>query len=117
MNKLHRKAVVKYYNRKFSNSKEIGKKTWKLINEVTGGNAEIGHSEVQLEGFLPDDTSGISNNFGKLFYNIGIKVRNSVKDRCKQVQEYIICDSGGESFELAFDRGTSDELLKLQLKG
>ena len=73
--------------------------------------------DSQLERFAPDDKSWIANKFGCFFANIGIKAKNNIKNRYQQVQEYIICDSGGESFELAFDRGTSDELLKLQLKG
>ena len=80
---------------------------------MTNGNAEIGRNEVQLEGFASNDKSGIANEFGNFFSNIGIKVQNSVKNRCQQVQEYIICDNRGESFELAFDPCTSDELLKI----
>ena len=79
VNKLRRKAMAEYYDRKFSNCKGNMKETWKLINEVTNGNAEIGRNEVQLEGFASDDKSGIANEFGNFFSNIGIKVQNSVK--------------------------------------
>ena len=44
------------------------KETWKLINEVTDGNVEIGGDEEQLERFTPDDKSGIANRFGDFLY-------------------------------------------------
>ena len=53
VNKLCRKAMAEYHDKKFPNSKGNMKETWKLINEVTGGNAETGGNEVQLEGFIP----------------------------------------------------------------
>ena len=42
-----------------------------------------------------------------------MKVQNSAKNRCQQVQEHIICNNRGDSFELAFDRCISDELLNI----
>ena len=66
MNKLRRKAMAEYYNRKFSNSKGNKKETWKLMNEVIGGNSEIGGDGVQLEGIAPDKP-GILNKFGDFF--------------------------------------------------
>ena len=48
---------------------------------MTGGNAEIG-GEVHLEGFIPDDNSEIANKFNNFFSSIGIKVQNSVKNKC-----------------------------------
>ena len=67
MNKLRRKAMAEYYDRKFSNSKGNKKETWKKINKMTGGNSEIGRNEVQLEGFVPGDKSGIANKLGIFF--------------------------------------------------
>ena len=115
MNKLRHKAMAENYDRKFSNSKGNMRETWinELANEVTDWNAETGGDEVQLEGFVPDDKSGIANKFGNFFSNIGIKVQISVKNRYQHVQKFIICDNRGESFELAFDQCTSDELLKI----
>ena len=40
-------------------------------------------------------------------------MQNSVKNRCQQVQEHIICNNRGETFELVFDSCTHDELLKI----
>jgi len=41
--------MAKYYDRKLSNSKGNMKETWKLIDDVTNENAEIGGNKVQLE--------------------------------------------------------------------
>ena len=59
VNKLCCKAMAEYYDQKFSNSKGNMKENWKLIKEVTGGNADTGGDEVQLEGFAREDKRGI----------------------------------------------------------
>ena len=94
VNKLLRKAMAEYYNLKFSNSKENMKETWKLIKEVTGGNADTGGGdEAQLEGFAREDKSEIVNKFGSFFSNISCEVQNSVKidfNRFKNISYVII---------------------------
>jgi len=42
--------------------------TLKLINEVTGGNAEVVENGAKLEEFVTDDKSRIANKFGDFFY-------------------------------------------------
>ena len=61
---------------------------------MTRGNADTGGGdEVQLEGFACEDKSGIVNNFGSFFSNIGCEVQNSEKIdviRCKNISYVII---------------------------
>ena len=69
-----------YYEENFKKFRSNSKKTWELLNEVTGRVTDkIKIKEIITEGNRITDPKAIANNFNKFFTNVGEKISKSVE--------------------------------------
>ena len=91
------------------------RKTWEIINEVTGCKSEKAIlNELEFEGKKSTDPTEIAEGFNKFFAEIGPKLSENIEDTDTCFDEFVIQSiSGSFSFQQISPSLVSSHLSKL----
>ena len=81
MNNAIKNAKKSYYLKSFTSCNGNSRKTWEIINEVTGRKSEKAIiNELEFEGKKLTDPTEIAEGFNKFFAEIGPKLSENIED-------------------------------------
>ena len=100
-NNAIKNAKKSYYLKSFTACDDNSRKTWEIINEVTGRKSEKAIiNELEFEGKKLTDPTEIAEGFNKFFAEIGPKVSKNIEDIDTCLDEFVNQSiSGSFSFQ------------------
>ena len=88
-NNTIKNAKKSYYLNSFTGGDGNSRKTWEIINVVTGRKSEKAIINLELEGKKLTDRTEIAGGFNKFFAKIGLKLSENIEDNDTCFDEFV----------------------------